>query len=225
MWTLPLAQQKGGAMFVIPEQLGLFNDTFNRWESITRNHIATQGFTDPKDKMDYMENLLGEVEKLIWVQWRMNYRDEYQALINFVEGREGTQNIISQMRRVFTLEDPTQGSTLIQDMAYRDLERLSCDNIKNIMAYINDFLRLAAKTGRLYVNNELSEKFWLKMSGDIGKRIKAAFEEKYPGVVIGVMPRVLFAYRYLENECKDATYKRALKDLSFCSNIPIPGYY
>lgn len=63
------------------------------------------------------------------------------------------------------------------------------------------------------------------MPGDIGKRLKEAFEAKYPGVVIGVMPRILFAYRYLEKECKDAAYKRALKDLSFCSNIPIPGYY
>ena len=71
MWTLPSAQQQQGAMFVIPEQLGLFHDAFSRWESITRNHVAEKGFTDPRDKIEYMENLLGEVEKLTWVQWRM----------------------------------------------------------------------------------------------------------------------------------------------------------
>lgn len=39
------------------------------------------------------------------------------------------------------------------------------------------------------------------------------------------MPRILFAYRYLENEYKDVAFRRALKDLSFYSKIPIPRYY
>lgn len=86
-------------------------------------------------------------------------------------------------------------------------------------------MRIASKTGRLFASPELSEKLWSKMLGDLGKRIKEAFERKYQGNTIGIIPRVLFSYRYLENECKDAAFKRALKDLSFCNNIPIPGYY
>lgn len=106
-----------------------------------------------------MENLLGEVEKLTWIQWRMSYPAEYEALINIADGREGTQNVLSQMRRIFSSEDPTQGSTAIQDEVYKDLERLSCDNLKNLVQYMNDYMRLAAKTGRLYTRQELSEKF------------------------------------------------------------------
>nr|WOJ52281.1 polyprotein [Fig badnavirus 1] len=225
MWTLPSAQQKNGAMFVIPEQLGLFNDAFSRWESVTKNHVATQGFTDTRDKIEYMENLLGEIEKLIWIQWRMTYATEYEALVAIGEGRDGTQNILSQMRRVFSLEDPAQGSTVIQDEAYRELERMSCTDVKYIIPFLNEYMRLAAKTGRLFLGGELSEKIWMKMPGDLGKRIKEDFDNKYPGVVSGVVPRVLFAYKFLEKECRDAAFKRSLKNLSFCSSIPIPGYY
>ncbi|XP_042444288.1 uncharacterized protein LOC122029387 [Zingiber officinale] len=217
MWTLPSAQQRG-AIFVIPEQLGLFQDVFSRWESITLNHVAAQGFTDPAEKIEYMENLLGEMEKLIWIQWRMTYSNEYDALIQAADGRRRTQNILSQMRRVFSSE-----TTVIQDEAYRDLEKLSCDNMKNILQYMNDYMRLASKTGRLYTGPELSEKFWFKMPRDLGKRIKETVDEKYKGLTVGVIPRVLFAYKFLEQECKDAAFKRSLKDLSFCSQIPIPG--
>ena len=66
-WQLPSAQSNEGAMFIMPEQLGLFNDTFARWESITKNHVAAQGFTDPSEKLEFIENLLGESEKLTWM--------------------------------------------------------------------------------------------------------------------------------------------------------------
>ncbi|GMN71872.1 hypothetical protein TIFTF001_054663 [Ficus carica] len=94
LWSLPPAQQKGGAMLVIPEQIGMFHDVFSRWESITKNHVSSQGFTDTRDKIEYMENLLGEVEKLIWIQWRMQYNQEYEALITTGEGREGTKKFV-----------------------------------------------------------------------------------------------------------------------------------
>ncbi|CAD5184416.1 unnamed protein product [Musa acuminata subsp. malaccensis] len=51
------------------------------------------------------------------------------------------------------------------------------------------------------------------------KRIKEAFEAKYRGNTIGVIPRILFSYKYLEVECKDAAFRRALKDLSFCNEL------
>ncbi|XP_042449443.1 uncharacterized protein LOC122034311 [Zingiber officinale] len=155
----------------------------------------------------------------------MTYPTEYDALIAISGGREGTQNILSQMRRVFSAEDPTQGSTEVQNSTYRDLEKLSCDNVKHIIQYINEYMRLAAKTGRFFAGPELSEKFWLKMPGDLGNRIKTAFEAKHPGLTVGVFPRIIFAHKFLEQECKDAAFKRSLKDLSFCNQIPIPGYY
>ncbi|AHI90954.1 polyprotein [Hibiscus bacilliform virus GD1] len=224
-WQFPTAQGQTGAMFVIPRQIGLFHDAFNRWESITKNYVASQGFTDSKDKAEFMENLLGETEKLTWVQWRMNFPTEYQEMVNAADGREGTQNILSQMRRVFTLEDPTTGSTAVQDEAYRDLERLSCTNIKDIVSFLNDYARLAAKSGRMFISPELSEKLWLKMPYDLGNKIRTAYEAKHEGNTIGVFPRILFTYKYLEQECKEAAFRRSLKNLSFCSEMPLPGYY
>ena len=175
--------------------------------------------------MEFIENLLGESEKLAWIQWRMAYPDEYQLLLANADGAGGTQNILSQLRTIFILEDPFQGSTGMQEEAYRDLERFSCNTLKHIIQFLNDYMRLASKTRRLFTSPELSEKLWSKMPGELGKRIKDAFESKYRGNTIGVIPRILFSYKYLEAECKDAAFKRVLKDLSFCSEIPIPGYY
>ncbi|CAD5196038.1 unnamed protein product, partial [Musa acuminata subsp. malaccensis] len=224
-WNLPSAFQQQGAIFIIPSQLGMFDEVFMRWESITKNLVSSQGFTDPLAKMEFIENLLGEAEKLAWIQWRMAYPEEYQLLLANGDGTGGTQNILSQLRTIFILEDPFQGSTTTQEEAYRDLERLSCTNLKHIIQFLNDYMRLASKTGRMFLGPELSEKLWSKMPGELGKRIKEAFEAKYRGNTIGVIPRILFSYKYLEAECKDAAFRRALKDLSFCSEIPIPGYY
>ncbi|ATZ69486.1 ORF3 polyprotein [Cacao swollen shoot Ghana N virus] len=224
-WQLPSSQGTTGAMFVMPRQIGMFHDVFSRWESITKNYVAAQGFTDTTEKAEFIENLLGETEKLTWIQWRMNYAQEYQQLLTQSDGRQGTQNILSQMKRVFSLEDPASGSTRVQDDAYRDLERLSCNNIKDIIQFLNDYGRLAAKSGRMFVGTELSEKLWLKMPPELGTRMREAFHATYAGNEVGVFPRILFAYKYLEQECKDAAFKRSLKSLSFCRDIPITGYY
>ncbi|CAL5431783.1 unnamed protein product [Camellia sinensis] len=225
VWNLPSAMQQTGAMFVIPQSLGKFDDVFMRWESITRSYVATQGFTDVRDKLLFMENLLGETEKLIWTQWRMRYADEYSNLVAIGDGNEGTQNIISQMRTVFTLEDPYQGSTLMQEEAYRDLERLSCRDVKDIIKFLNDYLHLATKSGRLFIGEELSSKLWSKMPGDLGERIRKGFAERHGANTIGVVPRILYAYKYLEAECKNAAFQKSLRNLDFCREIPIPGYY
>ncbi|ATZ69463.1 ORF3 polyprotein [Cacao swollen shoot CE virus] len=224
-WQLPSSQATTGALFVMPKQIGLFHEVFSRWESITKNYIALQEFTDPADKVEFIENLLGETEKLTWIQWRMNYVTEYQQLITQADGRQGTQNILSQLKRIFSLEDPASGSTRVQDAAYRDLERLTCNNIKDIVQFLNDYGRLAAKTGRMFINEELSEKLWLKMPPELGLRMKEAYNKEYPGNAVGVYPRILYAYKYLEQECKDAAFKRSLKSLSFCKDMPLTGYY
>nr|ATZ69454.1 ORF3 polyprotein [Cacao swollen shoot CD virus] len=224
-WQLPSSQGTTGALFVMPKQIGLFHEVFLRWESITKNYVSAQGITDPTEKMEFIENLLGETEKLTWIQWRMKYEAEYQQLLTLAEGRQGTQNILSQIKRVFSLEDPASGSTRIQDSAYRDLERLTCNNIKDIVQFLNDYGRLAAKSGRLFIGAELSEKLWMKMPPELGLRMKEAFQKEYEGNEVGVFPRILFAYRYLEQECKDAAFKRSLKSLSFCKDMPLTGYY
>jgi hypothetical protein len=224
MWTLPSAQQTAGAMFVIPKQLGMFEEVFSRWESITKNLTTRYAFGSAQEKMDFIENLMGEKEKLIWIAWRVAYQREYNQVLAASDGYEGVQNIMSQIRRVFTLQDPATGSTKTQDEAYRDIEQLSCQNVRDVVPFLNDYFRLAAKTGRSYVNQDLSEKLWMKFPGDLGARIKQAYEKEF-GQNIGVAPRILFAYRYLETQCKEAAFARSLKDLEFCKEIPIPGYY
>ncbi|ERN20006.1 hypothetical protein AMTR_s00071p00160240 [Amborella trichopoda] len=221
-FDLPSAHAGTGAMLILPDDIGQYNDTISRWEAITINLVNEKTWYDNKTKAAYIENLLGETEKKVWIQWRMAYQAEYDAIVNVADD---PQNLISQIRRVITLEDPFQGSTMEQDQAYQDLERLSCTSMKDLLTYMNQYKYLAAKTGRMYVSPELSEKFFRKMPPLIGREIEAAFLQKYPGAVIGVLPRIHFSHSYLAELCKRAAIQKGIKDLSFCSKIPIPGYY
>ncbi|KAJ3708598.1 hypothetical protein LUZ61_012303 [Rhynchospora tenuis] len=221
-FNLPTAQAGQGAILVLPEDIGLYSEVISRWESITLNLLNERNWADNKAKANYVENLLGEIEKKTWIQWRMAYPAEYDELVNI---SDDPQNLLSQVRRMFLLEDPTTGSTEEQDRAYNDLERLSCHHVKDLFDYINDYKVLAAKSGRMYISPELSVKFFRKMPPIIGSEIEKAFNEKYPGVTIGIIPRIHFTYQYLAEQCKRAALQKSLKDLSFCSRIPVPGYY
>ncbi|KAJ4762433.1 polyprotein [Rhynchospora pubera] len=221
-FNLPDAQSDKGAILVLPEDIGQYSDVISRWESITLNVVNDRNCTDNKSKVIFIENLLGDVEKKMFIQWRMAYPHEYEELIAVADD---PQNVISCIRRMILLEDPYQGSTEEQTRAYQDLERLSCNHVKDLFNYMNDYKILAAKSGRMYISSELSEKFFRKMPPLIGQELEKAFLDKYPGAAIGVMPRINFSYQYLAERCKQATLQRSLKDLSFCSKIPLPGYY
>ncbi|KAJ4748510.1 polyprotein [Rhynchospora pubera] len=221
-FNLPTAQASQGAILVLPEDIGLYSEVISRWESITLNLINERNWTDNKSKVNYIENLLGETEKKTWIQWRMAFPTEYEELVNIADD---PQNVISQIRQMFLLEDPTTGSTEEQDRMYNDLERLSCHNVKDLFDYINDYKILAAKSGRMFISPELSTKFFRKMPPIIGGEIEKAFAEKYPGNTVGVIPKIHFTYQYLAEQCKRIALQRSLKDLSFCSRILVPGYY
>lgn len=76
MWNLPEAQQNQGAMLVLPDDIGLYEDVISRWESITLNLVNSKTFQDKQAKVDYIENLLGEREKELFQEWRMAYPEE-----------------------------------------------------------------------------------------------------------------------------------------------------
>ncbi|KAG6492226.1 hypothetical protein ZIOFF_047177 [Zingiber officinale] len=88
----------------------------------------------------------------MWIQWRMVYAAEYEALIQ-IAGE--TQNILSAIRRSFLLKNSYQGSTVEQDQAYIDIERLTCNSMKDIFNYLNNYKMLAAKSGRMFISPEL----------------------------------------------------------------------
>ncbi|KAJ4756910.1 polyprotein [Rhynchospora pubera] len=136
----------------------------------------------------------------------MAYPHEYEELIAVADD---PQNVISCIRRMISTEEQTR--------AYQDLERLSCNHVKDLFNYMNDYKILAAKSGRMYISSELSEKFFRKMPPLIGQELEKAFSDKYPRAAIGVMPRINFSYQYMAERCKQATLQRSLKDLSLCS--------
>ncbi|GKE77899.1 hypothetical protein Tco_1544019, partial [Tanacetum coccineum] len=127
--NLPPAYAGTGALLTLPEDPGLWDDTISRWESITINMLNSQSWPDNKSKLLYVKNLLGEQEKLMWQQWRTSYPEVYEILIGMADD---PQNITSHMRTVLMMEDPYRGSTERQDIALRDLDRLTCEDTKDL---------------------------------------------------------------------------------------------
>nr|GEU49551.1 TPA: orf y [Tanacetum cinerariifolium] len=67
-----------------------------------------QSWSNNKSKLLYIENLLGEQEKLMLQQWRTTYSEVYETLIGMADD---PQNITSHVRTVIIMEDPYKGST------------------------------------------------------------------------------------------------------------------
>ncbi|GJY54514.1 hypothetical protein Tco_0446178 [Tanacetum coccineum] len=80
-------------MLVLPADPCLWSDVISRWESITINRLNSQTWSDNKAKLAFVENLLGESEKLMWQQWRTAYPGAYSALETIADD---PQNITSQ---------------------------------------------------------------------------------------------------------------------------------
>nr|GEY79500.1 hypothetical protein [Tanacetum cinerariifolium] len=76
-------QEKGNTFY---EGYGLWSDVISRWESITINRLNSQTWSDNKAKLTFVENLLGESEKLMWQQWRTAYPGAYSALETIADG-------------------------------------------------------------------------------------------------------------------------------------------
>lgn len=85
------------------------------------------------------------------------------------------------------LEDPCQGDTIEQEQAYWDLERLGYDNIKDVFTYMNDFYHLSAKSGKMFYP-DVSDKFFKKMSPLYGKELEKAFQERFSGTIVRILP-------------------------------------
>ncbi|GJU80639.1 hypothetical protein Tco_1283004 [Tanacetum coccineum] len=96
-WTLPPAWTESGVMLVLPSDPGLWSEVISRWESITNNRLNNQTWSDNKAKLAFVENLLGESEKLMWQQRRTAYPGAYSALEAIADE---PQNITSQVRQL-----------------------------------------------------------------------------------------------------------------------------
>nr|GEY53695.1 TPA: orf y [Tanacetum cinerariifolium] len=198
-WTLPPAWIESRVMLVLPADPGLWSDA----------------------KLAFVENLLGESEKLMLQQWRTAYPGAYSALEIIADD---PQNITSQVRQLIIMEDPYRGSTDEQDRAYRDLDRITCEETKNLWSFLEDFRQLAKKSGKLYFPST-TEKLFAKPPPSLFKKIEESFKARHPGLSVGVFPAIKFTHTFVSEMYKDAVLAKELRDSSLCSAIPIPGYY
>ncbi|GJR21846.1 hypothetical protein Tco_0970373 [Tanacetum coccineum] len=153
----------------------------SRWESITINRLNSQTWSVNKAKLAFVKNLLGESEKYMWQQWRTAYPGAYSTLQTIADD---PQNITSQVRQLIIMEDPYKVSTDEKDRAYRDLDRLTCEETKNLWSFLNDFRQLAIKSRKLYFPLT-TEKLFAKLPPSLSKTIEESFKAKHPGLSAG----------------------------------------
>nr|GEY94992.1 TPA: orf y [Tanacetum cinerariifolium] len=102
-------------MLVLPADPGLWLEVISGWESIIIYRLNNQAWSNNKAKLAFVENLLGESEKLTWQQWRTMYPEAYSTLEAIADE---PKNITSQVRLLIPLKYPYRGSTDEQDRTY-----------------------------------------------------------------------------------------------------------
>ncbi|KAK7283188.1 hypothetical protein RIF29_12558 [Crotalaria pallida] len=200
--VLPPARAESGVFLTLPKNIARWEDAIRSWESSTIIHMAKMNFGDNTDKVIYFENLLGPKEKLDFQQWKAAYPDEYQRLIEIAGV---TQNLTSQ--------------------ALSQLDRLTITDMKDFPDYAYQFHDLASKTGRMYLQTELSEKFFRKLPPPFGAKIMELWDRDHPGMGVGIVPRIKYTFEVLQQLCQQNEINRQAKDFSFCKSIEVPGAY
>ncbi|KAK7243132.1 hypothetical protein RIF29_37918 [Crotalaria pallida] len=220
--VLPPARAESGVFLTLPKNIARWEDAIRSWESSTIIHMAKMNFGDNTDKVIYFENLLGPKEKLDFQQWKAAYPDEYQRLIE-IAGE--TQNLTSQVRQMLLGYDEYRGDTKMQDQALSQLDRLTITDMKDFPDYAYQFHDLASKTGRMYLQTELSEKFFRKFPPPFGAKIMELWDRDHPGMGVGIVPRIKYTFEVLQQLCQQNEINRQAKDFSFCKAIEVPGAY
>lgn len=95
----------------------------------------------------------------------------------------------------------------------------------SLYRYMNDYFDLAAKTGRMWTDEELSKEFFTKLPRALGDRVEAAFKAKYPTNTVGVSARIAFTRNYMKEICQEGMFQNQLKKMGFCNNTPVHGVY
>ena len=67
--------------------------------------------------------------------------------------------------------DEYRGHTQMQDQALLQLEQLTINDMKDFAEYATQYEELAAKTGRIYLQPEISEKFFRKLPPPFGSKM------------------------------------------------------
>nr|GEW25617.1 TPA: orf y [Tanacetum cinerariifolium] len=122
------------------------------------------------------------------------------------------------------MEDPYRGSTDELDKAYRDLDRITCEETKNLWSFLEDFRQLAIKSRKLYFPST-TKKIFAKLPPSLSKKIEESFKARHPSLSAGVLLAIKFTHTFVSEMCKDAVLAKELRDLSLSSTIPIPSYY
>ena len=117
--------------------------------------------------------------------------------------------------------DEYRGHTQMQDQALLQLEQLTINDMKYFVEYAAQYEELAAKTGRIYLQPEISEKFFRKLPPPFGSKMIELWNQAYPNQTVGIAPIKKFVFDVLQQLCQQNKINRQIKNFSFCKNIDV----
>lgn len=140
---------------------------------------ATQlWFTSKKQHLDmfsFLETTLGNVVLRMWQSKKKAHAEQISAIKAL---GKNPYNFTSLIRTMILGLDPTRENTLLQDTPIRNLEQLSIKTFDYIVPCTNDFVALISKSGKAF-DDELCNKYFVKLPGDLGKQIHEKCKEDY----------------------------------------------
>nr|GEV82244.1 retrotransposon protein, putative, Ty1-copia subclass [Tanacetum cinerariifolium] len=128
----PQPTYKPDYQFGYPQRRGnAFNEEYGEYHN--------SQWTLPPTWMELGVMLVLPADPGLWSdQWRTAYPSAYSALETIADD---PQNITSQVRQLIIMEYPYKGSTDEQDRAYRDLDRITCEDTKNLWSFLPQYQR------------------------------------------------------------------------------------
>ena len=110
-------------------------------------------------------------------------------------------NVIGQVRQIILGKNPSREDTLLQDAAARDFERLQISNFSEIIKFSQTYITLAAKTGRAFSNDELTQRWFSKLPKPLGDINFKTWVGKGHESLTRIGPAILFTFNYLKDKC------------------------
>ncbi|GJV02804.1 Orf y [Tanacetum coccineum] len=158
----------------------------------TNVRVMLEVTQQPRPMLAFVENLLGESEKLMWQQWRTAYPGAYSALEAIADE---PQNITSQVELVILLEDPYRGSTDEPDRAYSEFGQNNLRRHKNLGSFLEDFRQMATKSED-YIFPSTTKSFFTSFPPSLSKKNEEYIRPKHPVLLRSAYLQLGVEYKY-----------------------------
>lgn len=110
-------------------------------------------------------------------------------------------------------------------MTIRNLEQLTISSFDYIIPFTNDFIYLIA-TSRKAFDEELCNKYFVKLPRDLGRQIHLKWNENYgENLGLGIGSRVQFTFMFLSEKCNELALQGSARLFTVPNNIVVDQHH